>query len=372
MQTPPRRSSPRPPPAPLRRSRCPRVLPAGRRRDGGDALAVGAAPPRRWRCLRLGHLRRRRFDARPHAMGGYPARSSRETAHRRTAPDLRRRIAREDDARGGAAVLGRGHPPHRRAARRRAGGRGTLRAAPGWLCLRRRPRRRPAPHRRFRHFRRSLPGEGTRRRRPRRRTSTTSSARSTPARRGRSPSSSTPTTAQRFRDRCVAAGIRVSIVPGILPITRFLHAGRAALPGWRGLRASTTIQTRRLIAANVAIEQVSQLRRHGVHEFHFYAELRRAELRSATRSACARPRRRRWREPRDRRAQRHPGASAVGRRGCDVGAPVHVHGPGCRHGLGCGLPGLATARLARWNIARRRRRSGVRAGAAPCVVAPDD
>jgi methylenetetrahydrofolate reductase (NADPH) len=35
--------------------------------------------------------------------------------------------------------------------------------------------------------------------------------------------------------------------------------------------------TRRMIAANVAIEQVQQLRRHGVEEFHFYT-LNRAEL----------------------------------------------------------------------------------------------
>jgi methylenetetrahydrofolate reductase (NADPH) len=36
-------------------------------------------------------------------------------------------------------------------------------------------------------------------------------------------------------------------------------------------------ETRRMIAANVAIEQVQHLRRHGVEEFHFYT-LNRAEL----------------------------------------------------------------------------------------------
>ena len=35
--------------------------------------------------------------------------------------------------------------------------------------------------------------------------------------------------------------------------------------------------TRRLIAAAVAIEQVEELRRHGVREFHFYT-LNRSEL----------------------------------------------------------------------------------------------
>jgi len=90
----------------------------------------------------------------------------------------------------------------------------------------------------------------------------------------------------RFRDRCVAAGIGVSIVPGILPITRFPQVTRfaarcgAKIPGWLAERFSgldDDAETRRLIAANVAIEQVSRLRRHGVEEFHFYT-LNRAEL----------------------------------------------------------------------------------------------
>jgi methylenetetrahydrofolate reductase (NADPH) len=90
----------------------------------------------------------------------------------------------------------------------------------------------------------------------------------------------------RFRDRCVAAGIAVSIVPGILPITRFPQVTRfaarcgAKVPGWLAERFAgldDDADTRRLIAANVAIEQVSRLRRHGVNEFHFYT-LNRAEL----------------------------------------------------------------------------------------------
>lgn len=90
----------------------------------------------------------------------------------------------------------------------------------------------------------------------------------------------------RFRDRCVAAGIAVSIVPGILPITRFPQVTRfaarcgARIPQWLAERFAgldDDPDTRRLIAANVAIEQVSRLRRHGVSEFHFYT-LNRAEL----------------------------------------------------------------------------------------------
>jgi methylenetetrahydrofolate reductase (NADPH) len=90
----------------------------------------------------------------------------------------------------------------------------------------------------------------------------------------------------RYRDRCAAAGIRASIVPGILPITRFPQMLRFAarcgtsVPEWLcrlfdGLDEDP--ETRRMIAANVAIEQVRRLRQHGVEEFHFYT-LNRAEL----------------------------------------------------------------------------------------------
>jgi methylenetetrahydrofolate reductase (NADPH) len=90
----------------------------------------------------------------------------------------------------------------------------------------------------------------------------------------------------RYRDACVAAGINASIVPGILPITRFPQmlkvASRcgASVPDWLHERfdgLDDDPDTRRMIAANVAIEQVQRLRQHGVHEFHFYT-LNRAEL----------------------------------------------------------------------------------------------
>jgi methylenetetrahydrofolate reductase (NADPH) len=90
----------------------------------------------------------------------------------------------------------------------------------------------------------------------------------------------------RFRDRCIAAGIRASIVPGILPITRFPQVLRfaarcgASIPPWlqeRFAGLDDDAETRRMIAANVAIEQVQRLAREGVSEFHFYT-LNRAEL----------------------------------------------------------------------------------------------
>jgi methylenetetrahydrofolate reductase (NADPH) len=90
----------------------------------------------------------------------------------------------------------------------------------------------------------------------------------------------------RYRDRCAAAGIRASLVPGILPITRFPQLLRfaercgASVPAWLRQRfdgLDDDAETRRMIAANVAIEQVQRLREHGVQEFHFYT-LNRAEL----------------------------------------------------------------------------------------------
>ena len=90
----------------------------------------------------------------------------------------------------------------------------------------------------------------------------------------------------RYRDRCAAAGIRARLVPGILPITRFPQLLRfaercgASVPEWLRRRfegLDDDPDTRRMIAASVAIEQVQRLRQHGVDEFHFYT-LNRAEL----------------------------------------------------------------------------------------------
>ena len=89
-----------------------------------------------------------------------------------------------------------------------------------------------------------------------------------------------------FRDRCVAAGIDAPIVPGILPITRFPQLERfaaacgASVPDWLrewfdGLEDDT--QTRQMIAATVAIEQVRRLQTEGISQFHFYT-LNRSEL----------------------------------------------------------------------------------------------
>ena len=89
-----------------------------------------------------------------------------------------------------------------------------------------------------------------------------------------------------FRDRCTASGIDAPIVPGILPITRFPQLEKfatacgASVPDWLrewfdGLEDDA--QTRQLIAASVAINQVRRLQAEGISEFHFYT-LNRSEL----------------------------------------------------------------------------------------------
>ena len=90
----------------------------------------------------------------------------------------------------------------------------------------------------------------------------------------------------RFRDRAAAVGIDSPIVPGILPITRFPQLQRfaeqcgATVPEWlqeRFAGLEDDAETRKLIAASVAIEQVRKLQDEGVSEFHFYT-LNRSEL----------------------------------------------------------------------------------------------
>jgi len=89
-----------------------------------------------------------------------------------------------------------------------------------------------------------------------------------------------------FRDRCAAAGIDSPVVPGILPITRFPQLEKfaaacgASVPDWlrswfAGLEDDA--QTRQMIAASVAINEVRRLQAQGIDEFHFYT-LNRSEL----------------------------------------------------------------------------------------------
>ena len=83
----------------------------------------------------------------------------------------------------------------------------------------------------------------------------------------------------RFLDRCQATGITVPIVPGIMPVSNYAQMARfsamcgATVPRWLtelfdGLDEDP--ETRRMIAAVVAAEQVRLLQANGVDEFHFY------------------------------------------------------------------------------------------------------
>jgi methylenetetrahydrofolate reductase (NADPH) len=90
----------------------------------------------------------------------------------------------------------------------------------------------------------------------------------------------------RLRDRIFARGIDIELVPGILPITSFArvaefagkcgaHIPPALARRFEGLDHDP--ETRNLVAAMVAAEQVAALRREGVKHFHFYT-LNRADL----------------------------------------------------------------------------------------------
>lgn len=83
----------------------------------------------------------------------------------------------------------------------------------------------------------------------------------------------------RFLDRCLAAGITVPIVPGILPVSNFQQVVKfsamcgATVPAWMGRLfegLEEDAETRRMVAAVVAAEQVRLLQANGVDEFHFY------------------------------------------------------------------------------------------------------
>jgi methylenetetrahydrofolate reductase (NADPH) len=90
----------------------------------------------------------------------------------------------------------------------------------------------------------------------------------------------------RLRDRVAARGIRIKLIPGILPITNFAKAQDFAakcgahippelIRRFSGLDLEP--ETRNLVSAMVASDQVQALTREGVQDFHFYT-LNRADL----------------------------------------------------------------------------------------------
>jgi methylenetetrahydrofolate reductase (NADPH) len=90
----------------------------------------------------------------------------------------------------------------------------------------------------------------------------------------------------RYLDRVRAWGIEIPIVPGILPVQNIKQASNfaaragASVPEWLAARfegLDEDVDTRRLIAAAVAAEQVIDLVDRGITEFHFYT-MNRADL----------------------------------------------------------------------------------------------
>jgi methylenetetrahydrofolate reductase (NADPH) len=83
----------------------------------------------------------------------------------------------------------------------------------------------------------------------------------------------------RFRDRVVAAGISIPVIPGILPVTNykrvagFARACDASIPAWfhsifDGLDENPKL--RELVAVTVASELALQLKNEDVKDFHIY------------------------------------------------------------------------------------------------------
>jgi methylenetetrahydrofolate reductase (NADPH) len=90
----------------------------------------------------------------------------------------------------------------------------------------------------------------------------------------------------RYLDQVRSRGIDIPIVPGILPVQNFKQAANfaartgASVPEWLAARfegLDHDVDTRKLIAAAVAAEQVIDLVDRGVSEFHFYT-MNRADL----------------------------------------------------------------------------------------------
>lgn len=95
---------------------------------------------------------------------------------------------------------------------------------------------------------------------------------------------------ERYMERVQAAGINIPIVPGIMPIQnltqlkRFASMCGASIPSFLDARfegSEGDTQARAAIAADLAAEQIADLSRRGVQEFHIYT-MNRAPLTNAT------------------------------------------------------------------------------------------
>jgi len=84
---------------------------------------------------------------------------------------------------------------------------------------------------------------------------------------------------ERYHDRVRAAGVKIPVVPGIMPIQnltqlkRFAGACGTSIPSWLDERfdgLDEFADKRASVAADVAAEQIEDLVRRGINEFHLY------------------------------------------------------------------------------------------------------
>jgi methylenetetrahydrofolate reductase (NADPH) len=90
----------------------------------------------------------------------------------------------------------------------------------------------------------------------------------------------------RLRDRAARAGLDIPIVPGLMPTTNFKGISRmakrcgASVPDWLAALydgLDDDLESRKLVASAVLVEQVRELKHEGFDQFHFYT-LNQAEL----------------------------------------------------------------------------------------------
>jgi methylenetetrahydrofolate reductase (NADPH) len=90
----------------------------------------------------------------------------------------------------------------------------------------------------------------------------------------------------RYLERMRAAGISVPVLPGIVPVLNFTQTAKfaakagASVPPWLAQRfegLEDDAATRQLVAAAVCADQVFDLQKRGVSDFHFYT-MNRADL----------------------------------------------------------------------------------------------
>ena len=80
----------------------------------------------------------------------------------------------------------------------------------------------------------------------------------------------------RFRDKSIALGIKIPIIPGILPIGNFkkvkdfsLKCG-TSIPQWIEDKFSNLKEEEKFVGAELACDLINKLEAEGVNEFHFY------------------------------------------------------------------------------------------------------